>query len=83
MAFLPSLSLAIVLTAVKLLDWGEEGHRTDAEIASLRAAFTQEVAIWHKLDHPNVTKVILYLCIFILVAFNMCKGLLDLVVFTN
>ncbi|KAM5572065.1 hypothetical protein ABKV19_012238 [Rosa sericea] len=44
--------------AVKLLDWGEEGHRTDAEIASLRAAFTQEVAVWHKLDHPNVTKFI-------------------------
>ena len=42
---------------VKLLDWGEEGHRTEAEIASLRAAFTQEVAVWHKLDHPNVTKV--------------------------
>ncbi|KAL2465329.1 Protein kinase superfamily protein [Abeliophyllum distichum] len=42
--------------AVKLLDWGEEGHRTEAEIASLRAAFTQEVAVWHKLDHPNVTK---------------------------
>ncbi|KAK4350424.1 hypothetical protein RND71_029737 [Anisodus tanguticus] len=42
--------------AVKLLDWGEEGHRTDAEIASLRAAFTQEVSVWHKLDHPNVTK---------------------------
>ncbi|CAA3008009.1 serine/threonine-protein kinase HT1-like [Olea europaea var. sylvestris] len=44
--------------AVKLLDWGEEGHRTDAEVASLRAAFTQEVAVWHKLDHPNVTKFI-------------------------
>ncbi|XP_068305653.1 serine/threonine-protein kinase 52-like [Pyrus communis] len=44
--------------AVKLLDWGEEGHRTDSEIASLRAAFTQEVAVWHKLDHPNVTKFI-------------------------
>ncbi|GAU49232.1 hypothetical protein TSUD_282830 [Trifolium subterraneum] len=43
--------------AVKLLDWGEEGHRSDAEIASLRAAFTQEVAVWHKLDHPNVTRV--------------------------
>lgn len=43
--------------SVKLLDWGEEGHRSDAEIASLRAAFTQEVAVWHKLDHPNVTKV--------------------------
>ncbi|KHG12826.1 Serine/threonine-protein kinase HT1 [Gossypium arboreum] len=44
--------------AVKLLDWGEEGHRTDAEIAALRAAFSQEVAVWHKLDHPNVTKFI-------------------------
>lgn len=43
--------------AVKLLDWGEEGHRSDAEISSLRAAFTQEVVVWHKLDHPNVTKV--------------------------
>ncbi|MBA0791495.1 hypothetical protein Gohar_016072 [Gossypium harknessii] len=43
---------------VKLLDWGEEGHRSAAEIASLRAAFTQEVAVWHKLDHPNVTKFI-------------------------
>lgn len=42
---------------VKLLDWGEEGHRTEAEIASLRAAFKQEVAVWHKLEHPNVTKV--------------------------
>lgn len=30
---------------------------TDAEIASLRAAFTQEVVVWYKLDHPNVTKV--------------------------
>ncbi|CAK7328081.1 unnamed protein product [Dovyalis caffra] len=44
--------------AVKLLDWGEEGHRSEAEIASLRAAFTQEVAVWHELDHPNVTKFI-------------------------
>ncbi|XP_030531127.1 serine/threonine-protein kinase STY13-like [Rhodamnia argentea] len=44
--------------AVKLLDWGEEGQRTEAEIASLRAAFTQEVAVWHKLNHPNVTKFI-------------------------
>ncbi|XP_038717264.1 serine/threonine-protein kinase STY13-like [Tripterygium wilfordii] len=44
--------------AVKLLDWGEEGHRSEAELASLRTAFTQEVAVWHKLDHPNVTKFI-------------------------
>jgi len=52
---------SILFFSVKLLDWGEEGHRSDAEIASLRAAFTQEVAVWHKLDHPNVTKVILLL----------------------
>ncbi|KAG5049845.1 hypothetical protein AAZX31_04G166000 [Glycine max] len=44
--------------AVKMLDWGEEGHRTEAEIAALRSAFTQEVAVWHKLEHPNVTKFI-------------------------
>ncbi|CDP02127.1 unnamed protein product [Coffea canephora] len=44
--------------AVKLLDWGEEGQRTEGEIASLRAAFTQEVSVWHKLDHPNVSKFI-------------------------
>lgn len=43
---------------MKLLDWGEEGHRAESEIQSLRAAFTQEVVVWHKLDHPNVTKVI-------------------------
>lgn len=42
---------------MKLLDWGEEGHRSEAEIVSLRADFAQEVAVWHKLDHPNVTKV--------------------------
>ncbi|KAJ1384451.1 Serine-threonine/tyrosine-protein kinase, catalytic domain [Sesbania bispinosa] len=42
--------------AVKMLDWGEEGHRTEAEIAALRSAFTQEVVVWHKLEHPNVTK---------------------------
>lgn len=48
--------VAFVIT-VKLLDWGEEGGRTEGEIASLRASFKQEVAVWHKLDHPNVTKV--------------------------
>ncbi|PKA63867.1 Serine/threonine-protein kinase HT1 [Apostasia shenzhenica] len=44
--------------AVKLLDWGEEGSRSEAEIAQLRTAFTQEVSVWYKLDHPNVTKFI-------------------------
>lgn len=44
--------------AVKLLDWGEEGAVSDAEAAALRASFRQEVAVWHKLDHPNVTKFV-------------------------
>eukprot|EP00268_Persea_americana_P064620 TRINITY_DN8528_c0_g1_i1.p1 TRINITY_DN8528_c0_g1~~TRINITY_DN8528_c0_g1_i1.p1 ORF type:complete len:384 (-),score=77.32 TRINITY_DN8528_c0_g1_i1:290-1441(-) len=44
--------------AVKVLDWGEDGIATDAETAALRASFRQEVAVWHKLDHPNVTKFI-------------------------
>ncbi|XP_072951492.1 serine/threonine-protein kinase 52-like [Typha angustifolia] len=44
--------------AVKLLDWGEDGFATDAETATLRSSFRQEVAVWHKLDHPNVTKFV-------------------------
>lgn len=44
--------------AVKVLDWGEDGIATAAETAALRASFQQEVAVWHKLDHPNVTKFI-------------------------
>ncbi|KAB1203324.1 Serine/threonine-protein kinase HT1 [Morella rubra] len=44
--------------AVKILDWGEDGIATAAETAALRSSFRQEVAVWHKLDHPNVTKFI-------------------------
>ncbi|XP_051129519.1 serine/threonine-protein kinase STY13-like [Andrographis paniculata] len=44
--------------AVKVLDWGEDNVATAAETAALRASFKQEVAVWHKLDHPNVTKFI-------------------------
>ncbi|XWS39285.1 hypothetical protein CRYUN_Cryun18bG0038100 [Craigia yunnanensis] len=44
--------------AVKLLDWGEDGIATTAETSALRASFRQEVAVWHKLDHPNVTKFV-------------------------
>ncbi|CAA2998384.1 serine threonine- kinase HT1-like [Olea europaea subsp. europaea] len=44
--------------AVKLLDWGEDGMATAAETAALRASFKQEVAVWHKLDHPNVTRFV-------------------------
>ena len=42
---------------VKLLDWGEDGFASEAETATLRASFKQEVAVWHELNHPNVTKV--------------------------
>ncbi|XP_073100793.1 serine/threonine-protein kinase 52 [Elaeis guineensis] len=44
--------------AVKLLNWGEDGFTTDAEAAALRTSFQQEVAVWHNLNHPNVTKFI-------------------------
>lgn len=40
-----------------MLEWREDG-RTKAEIASLKKDFRQEVSIWHKLDHPNITKVL-------------------------
>jgi hypothetical protein len=41
-----------VICIVKLLDWGEDGFATENE-----TAFKQEVAVWHELGHPNVTKV--------------------------
>ncbi|WOK99436.1 serine/threonine-protein kinase HT1 [Canna indica] len=44
--------------AVKVLDWGEDGVASDAETAALRSSFRQEVAVWHKLGHPNVTKFV-------------------------
>lgn len=44
--------------AVKLLDWGEDSMVTSAQTAALRTSFQQEVAVWFKLDHPNVTKFI-------------------------
>lgn len=42
---------------MKVLDWGDDGYATAAETTALRASFEQEVAVWQKLDHPNVTKV--------------------------
>ncbi|KMZ70586.1 Protein kinase superfamily protein [Zostera marina] len=43
--------------AVKLLDWGDD-DANDSNINALRSTFNQEVAVWHNLDHPNVTKFI-------------------------
>lgn len=44
--------------AVKVLDWGEDGIATEEETRILRDSFQKEVAVWHKLDHPNVTKFV-------------------------
>uniref|UniRef100_A0A0D9VYX3 Protein kinase domain-containing protein n=1 Tax=Leersia perrieri TaxID=77586 RepID=A0A0D9VYX3_9ORYZ len=41
--------------AVKVLDWGQEGQESTAKH---REAFEKEVAVWQKLDHPNVTKFV-------------------------
>ncbi|GAV69087.1 Pkinase_Tyr domain-containing protein [Cephalotus follicularis] len=43
--------------AVKVLDWGEDGIVTSAAMR-LRASFRQQVAVWHKLEHPNVTRFV-------------------------
>ncbi|CAN6286850.1 unnamed protein product [Urochloa humidicola] len=41
--------------AVKVLDWGSDGQ--DSTVKH-REAFQKEVAVWQKLDHPNVTKFV-------------------------
>ncbi|KAK8585679.1 hypothetical protein V6N13_050652 [Hibiscus sabdariffa] len=41
--------------AAKVLDWSGGGT---ASTAAMRASFKQEVAVWHKLNHPNVTKFV-------------------------
>ncbi|CAL4935898.1 unnamed protein product [Urochloa decumbens] len=41
--------------AVKVLDWGSDGQESTAKH---REAFEKEVAVWQKLDHPNVTKFV-------------------------
>ena len=38
-----------VIYIVKLLDWGEEGIKSESELAQIRVSFQQEVAVWHKL----------------------------------
>ncbi|VVB01127.1 unnamed protein product [Arabis nemorensis] len=44
--------------AVKVLDWEDNGNVTAAKTATNRTLFRQEVTVWHKLDHPNVTKFV-------------------------
>nr|BAJ93563.1 predicted protein [Hordeum vulgare subsp. vulgare] len=41
--------------AVKVLDWGQEGQESSSKH---REALEKEVAVWQKLDHPNVTKFV-------------------------
>ncbi|ONM01990.1 MAP kinase kinase kinase51 [Zea mays] len=35
-----------------------DGFASETETATLRASFKQEVAVWHELNHPNVTKFV-------------------------
>ncbi|XVE93765.1 hypothetical protein REPUB_Repub01dG0222800 [Reevesia pubescens] len=57
------LHLADILTAKisyffsEGIGLGVDGIATAGETASLWASFRQEVVVWHKLDHQNVTKV--------------------------
>uniref|UniRef100_A0A0D9Y190 Protein kinase domain-containing protein n=1 Tax=Leersia perrieri TaxID=77586 RepID=A0A0D9Y190_9ORYZ len=44
--------------AVKLLDWGEDGASTEDQIAHFRTSLKEVVAVWHEIDHPNITKFI-------------------------
>nr|PNR55627.1 hypothetical protein PHYPA_006524 [Physcomitrium patens] len=44
--------------AIKLLEWAEENTMKKTEVQYYRNEFRQEVAVWHKLDHPNVTEFI-------------------------
>ncbi|CAA7044441.1 unnamed protein product [Microthlaspi erraticum] len=44
--------------AVKVLDWEDDGNGPTAKTATNRALFRQEVTVWHKLNHPNVTKFV-------------------------
>lgn len=67
------LSVGFVLMAVKVLDWGEDGYATTAETSALRASFRQEVAVWHKLDHPNVTRVIIITSLVISLCVYVCN----------
>ncbi|KAF0889355.1 hypothetical protein E2562_023655 [Oryza meyeriana var. granulata] len=44
--------------AVKLLDWGEDGYSSEAQIAHFRTSLKEVVAVWHEFNHPNITKFI-------------------------
>lgn len=55
--FYTIFSILILPITVKILDLGEDSISSPAETADIRASFGQEVSVWHKLDHPNVTKV--------------------------
>ncbi|GFY91057.1 protein kinase superfamily protein [Actinidia rufa] len=42
----------------KVLDLGEDDQMKNSKTASRRRAFMQEVSVWHKLDHPNIAKMV-------------------------
>ncbi|CAH2079132.1 unnamed protein product [Thlaspi arvense] len=48
----------VCVMAVKVLDWEDEGIENGKKSTTNRDLFRQEVTVWHKLDHPNVTKFV-------------------------
>ncbi|XP_057800993.1 serine/threonine-protein kinase STY13-like isoform X2 [Salvia miltiorrhiza] len=52
------IKLFIMPKMLLVLEWGEDGMTTADESDALQTSFRQEVAVWHKLDHPNVTKFV-------------------------
>ncbi|XP_047956060.1 serine/threonine-protein kinase STY13-like isoform X2 [Salvia hispanica] len=52
------IKLFMMPKMLQVLEWGEDGMTTPDESDALQTSFRQEVAVWHKLDHPNVTKFI-------------------------
>ncbi|EMS55472.1 Serine/threonine-protein kinase HT1 [Triticum urartu] len=50
-----TLFASLIFSYLKVLDWGQEGQESSSKH---REAFEKEVAVWQKLDHPNVTKFV-------------------------
>ncbi|XP_006655137.1 serine/threonine-protein kinase STY13-like [Oryza brachyantha] len=44
--------------AVKLLEWGRDGHSTPEQIICLGESLRELAAAWDEMDHPNIAKFI-------------------------
>uniref|UniRef100_J3M5A3 Protein kinase domain-containing protein n=2 Tax=Oryza brachyantha TaxID=4533 RepID=J3M5A3_ORYBR len=44
--------------AVKLLEWGRDGHSTPEQIIHLGESLRELAAAWDEMDHPNIAKLV-------------------------